>query len=120
MKPSGRGLPPPRGSRRNAVSGGPEPERKTDSGLYPAARFGSGTAEKALLFHRRFPEYKETPLVSLPNLARELEAGSIYIKDESHRFGLNAFKCWEEAAASLDILRSVWEKIRKIFPVSAW
>jgi len=43
-------------------------------------------------FHMSFPQYKETPLVSLDNLAKKLGVGGIYIKDESHRFGLNSFK----------------------------
>lgn len=47
---------------------------------------------KANNFHRTFPQYKETPLISLDNLANSLGIGGIYVKDESHRFGLNAFK----------------------------
>ena len=35
---------------------------------------------------------KETPLVKLPGLAKHLGIGSLLVKDESHRFGLNAFK----------------------------
>jgi diaminopropionate ammonia-lyase len=42
--------------------------------------------------HRSIPEYKPTPLVSLPNLARSLGIKRIYVKDESYRFGLKAFK----------------------------
>jgi len=48
--------------------------------------------EHARAFHKSFPQYEETPLVSLPNLAKKLGVKSIYIKDESKRFGLNAFK----------------------------
>jgi len=48
--------------------------------------------EKVLAFHRSFPQYKETPLVRLDALAAKLGIKGIYIKDESHRFGLNAFK----------------------------
>ena len=43
-------------------------------------------------FHKSFPEYKPTPLVNLSNLAKELGLGGIFIKDESYRFELNAFK----------------------------
>ncbi len=43
-------------------------------------------------YHKSFPMYKETPLLSLNNLASELSLGNIFIKDESKRFGLNAFK----------------------------
>ena len=67
-------------------------ERKTGAALYPADRFGPAAAEKARGFHQSFPEYQETPLVSLGALAKELGVASIHIKDESYRFGLNAFK----------------------------
>ena len=43
-------------------------------------------------FHQSFPQYRETPLVCLPHLAKRLGVKGIYIKDESKRFGLNAFK----------------------------
>ena len=48
--------------------------------------------DKAKAFHASFPEYSETPLHSLDNLAKRFGVGGIYVKDESHRFGLNAFK----------------------------
>lgn len=43
-------------------------------------------------FHTTIEGYKATPLVSLNNLAKELGVSKIYVKDESYRFGLNAFK----------------------------
>ncbi len=43
-------------------------------------------------FHRSLPGYAPTPLVSLPALAGELGLGEVWVKDESRRFGLNAFK----------------------------
>lgn len=49
-------------------------------------------AEKARSFHRSFPMYEPTPLVSLTETAGELGLQAVYIKDESYRFGLNAFK----------------------------
>lgn len=48
--------------------------------------------EKVREFHKSFPQYAVTPLVSLENLAKKSKLGGIYIKDESYRFGLNAFK----------------------------
>lgn len=48
--------------------------------------------EKALHFHQSFPQYTVTPLTSLPNLASYLGVKSLHVKDESYRFGLNAFK----------------------------
>ena len=47
---------------------------------------------KAQAFHQSFPQYKETPLTKLPKMADYLGLGSIFVKDESYRFGLNAFK----------------------------
>jgi len=49
-------------------------------------------AKKAHAFHKSFPIYEETPLVEMKNLAKILGVNNIYIKDESYRFGLNAFK----------------------------
>ena len=66
-------------------------ERKT-SDLYSVERFGYENAKKVNAFHRSFPEYRVTPLVDLKNLAKELGIKSIHVKDESYRFGLNAFK----------------------------
>lgn len=54
--------------------------------------FSVEEAVKARRFHSTFPIYKETPLVSLEKLAGKLGVKSIYLKDESWRFGLNAFK----------------------------
>lgn len=47
---------------------------------------------KAKNFHESFPEYDKTPLVELDNLAKKVGLKGIYLKDESYRFGLNAFK----------------------------
>ena len=49
-------------------------------------------AEEVRRFHRSFPMYAPTPLAVLPETAKMLGIGEIYVKDESHRFGLNAFK----------------------------
>jgi len=43
-------------------------------------------------FHMSFPQYSITPLACLNALAQRLGVGGIYVKDESKRFGLNAFK----------------------------
>ena len=47
---------------------------------------------KARSFHRSFPQYSITPLASLDGMAKHLGLGSLFVKDESYRFGLNAFK----------------------------
>ena len=48
--------------------------------------------DKAWAFHRTFPQYAPTPLANLEHMAQALGLGGLYLKDESHRFGLNAFK----------------------------
>ena len=47
---------------------------------------------KANEFHKSFPQYSVTPLQKLSALASYLGVKGIYCKDESCRFGLNAFK----------------------------
>ncbi len=47
---------------------------------------------KARAFHRSFPQYSVTPLAHLIGMARELGVSELFVKDESYRFGLNAFK----------------------------
>lgn len=46
----------------------------------------------ARAFHRTMNGYQPTPLVELPQLATELNAGRVFLKDESQRLGLPAFK----------------------------
>lgn len=67
-------------------------------------------AEKAKNFHSTFPIYKHTPLISLQSLAEKLQVKSIYLKDESKRFGLNAFKV---LGASYAIANEIGRKIGK-------
>ena len=43
-------------------------------------------------FHFSIDAYSETPLRSLKALAQELGVKEIFVKDESYRFSLNAFK----------------------------
>ncbi len=43
-------------------------------------------------FHQGIPAYAPTPLHPLPALARTLGLAQVWVKDESKRFGLNAFK----------------------------
>ena len=48
--------------------------------------------ETARTFHRSFPQYAPTPLARLDGMARHLGLRGLFVKDESYRFGLNAFK----------------------------
>ncbi len=58
----------------------------------PAEKFGWEQAQIVNRFHRSFPEYSITPLAELSNLAKHLGVADIFVKDESKRFSLNAFK----------------------------
>lgn len=47
---------------------------------------------RARSFHESFPQYRKTPLVKLYNMADYLGINELYVKDESYRFNLKAFK----------------------------
>ncbi len=64
--------------------GGPVP---ADTSAYAYDRVADIRA-----LHRMLPGYTETPLRSLPGTAAELGIRGLYVKDESSRFGLKAFK----------------------------
>lgn len=49
-------------------------------------------AEDPLTFHQSLPNYAPTPLHALPNWAKKHGLNNVYLKDESFRLGLNAFK----------------------------
>ena len=64
-----------------------------DKKAHPSSEnFGLKQAESARRFHQSFPEYTKTPLVELSELSKKLNVNKIFVKDESYRFGLNAFK----------------------------
>mgnify|MGYP002239599672 CR=1 FL=1 len=48
--------------------------------------------KKARAFHQSFPQYTVTPLARLDGQAARLGLSNLCVKDESYRFGLNAFK----------------------------
>ena len=54
--------------------------------------FGRDASGSAHSFHKTFPDYIPTPLIELAGIARHLGVNKIWLKDESSRFGLNAFK----------------------------
>ena len=47
---------------------------------------------KPLIFHKKLRNYFKTPLYELSGLSNNLNIANLFIKDESQRFGLNAFK----------------------------
>lgn len=48
--------------------------------------------KKARAFHESFPQYEVTPLADCRHMAKYLGLSKAAVKDESYRFGLNAFK----------------------------
>ena len=48
--------------------------------------------KQARAFHQSFPQYTVTPLARLDGQAARLGLSNLCVKDESYRFGLNAFK----------------------------
>jgi diaminopropionate ammonia-lyase len=54
--------------------------------------FNEEETKTVIAFHKTFPNYFPTPLTTLNGLSETLGVSKIWIKDESHRFGLKAFK----------------------------
>ena len=66
--------------------------QKAKTNLSDVKNYGMQAANKVRAFHKTFPEYSVTPLCELKSLAENLGLKNLYVKDESYRFGLNAFK----------------------------
>ena len=63
-----------------------------DADIADVAGFSPAVAQRVRAFHASFSQYCPTPLIALHGLARKLGLKSVCVKDESQRFGLNAFK----------------------------
>ena len=63
---------------------------KTDDANLPVMALEE--VEKARAFHKTIPGYERTPLAHLTHMADRLGLKDVCVKDESYRFGLNAFK----------------------------
>ena len=68
------------------------------------------TAVSVQAFHRQLPGYNPTPLVRLKSLAEAWGLGNIFVKDESQRFGLKAFKV---LGGSYAVARLVCRKLNR-------
>ena len=62
-------------------------------------------------FHRSLPGYEPSPLRDLPGLAAELNLGAVLVKDESSRFGIQAFKGLGASYAVYSVLRRRWREL---------
>ncbi len=65
-------------------------------------------------FHRSLSGYHKTPLLSLDHLASTLGIRRLLVKDESKRFGLNAFKPLGASYAIFRLIKREWEKKEQI------
>ena len=74
----------------NAIEWAVNTMPKTDDRQLPVMAITE--VQKARTFHQSFPQYTTTPLAKLDHMASYLGLKEVYVKDESYRFGLNAFK----------------------------
>jgi threonine dehydratase len=81
----------------------PAPANAPDArlGLFTRAHFEAPAAAV-----RRCPEYRPTPLHSLPELAAEWGVAGLYLKDERQRLGLRSFKALGGAWAVMEAVRA--------------
>ena len=63
---------------------------KSDDRYLPL--MSKANVDQARAFFASFPQYAVTPLARLDHMAGRLGLGGLFVKDESWRFGLNAFK----------------------------
>lgn len=69
------------------------PRARTSSKDIPDTTFAAPEAVQMVRrFHRTMAAYRATPLVALDRLAQALGVSRLWVKDESERFGLKAFK----------------------------
>ncbi|MFP1484191.1 diaminopropionate ammonia-lyase [Escherichia coli] len=66
--------------------------------------FSQSQAKLARQFHQKIAGYRPTPLCALDDLANLFGVKKILVKDESKRFGLNAFKMLGGAYAIAELL----------------
>ncbi|GMO23822.1 MAG: diaminopropionate ammonia-lyase [Termitinemataceae bacterium] len=74
------------------VSANPNKGTRQEAANKQLLKYSPQEVAKAVSFHESIDGYAPTPLCSLDNLAKKLGVSKIYVKDESYRFGLNAFK----------------------------
>lgn len=65
-------------------------------------------AKQTRKFHNTIPQYKPTPLIELKASAADFNIDKLWLKDESHRMGLKAFKV---LGASYAITNIIYDKL---------
>ena len=78
-------------------------------------QFNEENYKKVQDYHKSLAVYEPTPLVSLDGLAEELGVKAVYLKDESMRFGLNAFKALGASYAIGNLLKNIGSDKKPIF-----
>src|SRR5260370_33713413 len=83
----------------------PPAARRSPQPCAPSA--GKRPMRATLAFHRKLPGYAPTPLVDARNAARELLLSRLWVKDESRRLDLAAYKI---LGASWAVFRALDER----------
>lgn len=83
-------------------------ERIVRNPLSDPAFISEPPTRDALAVHRRMPGYQPSPLIELPAIARELGLERLWLKDESSRMGLPAFKI---LGASWAVVNAVQQRL---------
>ncbi|TDN91590.1 diaminopropionate ammonia-lyase [Microbacterium sp. BK668] len=78
------------------------------SRMPPPTPIEDAEAAQRLSFHRSLPGYGETPLLRLESLAAEIGVSQLYVKDESVRLGLPAFKMLGASWATARAIQREW------------
>lgn len=83
------------------------PDHRSPLTASDADTLGIEAAREVERFLKQRDGHEETPLISMPGLAREIGVGSIYLKDEGQRLGLRSFKA---LGGSYAVIRLVIEE----------
>ncbi|MBR4384622.1 MAG: diaminopropionate ammonia-lyase [Selenomonadaceae bacterium] len=65
---------------------------KNCGGIVDTSNYSFAATEQIRRLHKSLKNYSVTPLIELKNFAREKNLAAVFVKDESKRFGLKAFK----------------------------
>ncbi|MCP4070309.1 MAG: diaminopropionate ammonia-lyase [Hyphomicrobiales bacterium] len=102
---------------------------ESSSVAHMAATTTTGQSAQSIITQKDFADaaieisswqgYQITPLYRLDNLARELNLGSVYYKDEGPRFDVGSFKALGAAYAGLRVLqRQISKRLGKNIPLA--
>ena len=81
--------------------------KKTEINQNDVKDFSESVSKSIRDFHKSFYVYSPTPLITLNSYAKQIGVNKIYVKDESHRFGLNAFKVLGASYTIANIIKNV-------------